>query len=532
MKVIRNNNKIFLPDWHNFKHFTKHSKTDVYYLNICNEVFDALQNSVNKEIFKKLSLNEIKELCCFLTSYFEDIISQTNIWKAFNTKHYELYNTFVTFQNTEEYFEEEINLDDIHFLIWYFVSIKNENSLISPYNAYIIDIVGDIYDVFDKNYDYAPENETLKETYFLNPNETDYYIVRDFIEKVFLCNYLIVADISKRLNNQIEAASLNPKDRHYNQVIYALKDEFLLETKSKLLALGANEWAALVLGKEHNLNKDLLNISKKIFGKFLFKNKIDSKYIYIEHIASSKKFNLLKTSYDGYKDLADDDILTMGIIKWQNEWWFSGISMISPFDANVILDEKDSIESRHAVSFLEDQKSVKENLRKQSDAFLSYNNNSPVAFLKKEEISDFTTNFFDYYNNTLNLNKKVRQKAEERVKKKGYLSTNNDAKLDFENDFEMAIIYFNPKSGIEIYFQICSVLDVKSNPYFDKKDFLNENLGLLINDFYSTEFVNYCYDINKDKVNYLQMFSANELDVLLRFFKNNNYKTIPRQTQI
>ncbi|HAT77140.1 MAG TPA: hypothetical protein DCS19_09935, partial [Flavobacterium sp.] len=77
---------------------------------------------------------------------------------------------------------------------------------------------------------------------------------------------------------------------------------------------------------------------------------------------------------------------------------------------------------------------------------------------------------------------------------------------------------------------ICSVLDLKSNPYFEEEDFRNDNLDLLINDFYSTEFTNYCFDINKDKLDYLKSFSANQLDFFLRFFKNNNFKTIPKQT--
>ena len=76
MKVIKNNNRIFLSDWQKYKPKAINSKTDIYYLNICNKVFEALKNTKNQTIFQKLSLSEVKELCCFLTTYFEDIISE------------------------------------------------------------------------------------------------------------------------------------------------------------------------------------------------------------------------------------------------------------------------------------------------------------------------------------------------------------------------------------------------------------------------------------------------------------------------
>lgn len=533
MKFIKNKNKIFLPDWQKFKPEAINSKTDIYYLSICNKVFDALKNTKNQIIFQKLSLSEVKELSCFLTCYFEDVISQTNIWRAFTTKHYELYNSFVPIENSEEYFEDEINSVDIHFLIWYFVSIINENSFIGISNSYIVDIVEEIYDVFDDNYDDAPENQVLKNYYFLDPDENDYYRVRYFIAKVFFNNYLLKIDVFERFQDEIKSLlSDDIEEGKIDVVLYEYKDQFLLNAKSKLLALGSNEWAAYIVGQNHHLHKDLLNISKKIRGKFLFKNKIDNKYVYIEHIASGKKFNLLKSSYDHYNILKNDAILSIGIIKWQDEWWFSGISAISPFDADLILDEKNSIKSRLDVGFLENENEIRKLLKLQYERFLEYNNNLPLAFLEKNEINIFVNNFYNYYKNKLKLSKKVIEDYNKKVKKKGLLLSDELNPIESEDDFETAIVYFNPNSGIEIYNNICSVLDLKSNPYFEEEDFRNDNLGLLMNDFYSTEFVNYCYDINKDNLDYLKSFSANQLDFILRFFKNNNYKTIPRQTQI
>jgi hypothetical protein len=45
----------------------------------------------------------------------------------------------------------------------------------------------------------------------------------------------------------------------------------------------------------------------------------------------------------------------MGIVKWMDEWWFSGVFVQTPFNAELVLDEKNSLKSRIAVDFLDYQ---------------------------------------------------------------------------------------------------------------------------------------------------------------------------------
>ena len=83
-----NSNKIYIKTWAAFKPYDKQAKTDLYYLKICNEVKQALvknPKSFSLNIF--LEPEEIDTLCCFLTSYFEDVISGTTIWNSFVRRH-------------------------------------------------------------------------------------------------------------------------------------------------------------------------------------------------------------------------------------------------------------------------------------------------------------------------------------------------------------------------------------------------------------------------------------------------------------
>ena len=83
-------NRIFIQQWLDLKPYNKQVATDSYYLKLCNEVKHAIVT--NKQAFvlqRFLDKKEINVLSCFLTSYFEDIISGTNIWNTFVKYHKE-----------------------------------------------------------------------------------------------------------------------------------------------------------------------------------------------------------------------------------------------------------------------------------------------------------------------------------------------------------------------------------------------------------------------------------------------------------
>ncbi|NLN24186.1 MAG: DUF3843 family protein [Bacteroidetes bacterium] len=98
-------------------------------------------------------------MSCFLTSYFEDLISETNIWNSFVRTHQRLYRKQLPFYNLYQYYEEEINPQDISFLIWYFLNTVQEENFITPFNDFIVETAEKIIDVFDKEWEFAPENE-------------------------------------------------------------------------------------------------------------------------------------------------------------------------------------------------------------------------------------------------------------------------------------------------------------------------------------------------------------------------------------
>ena len=168
--------RIYIKDWLELKPYGNQTVTDSYYLKICNEIKKVI--TTNKQSFvlqRYLDNEDINLLSCFLTSYFEDLLSETNIWNSFVRTHQRLYRKQLPFYNLDEYYEEEINPQDISFLIWYFLNTVQEEKFISPFNDFIVETSEKIIDVFDKELEFAPENEYLKTFYQIDQKQNDFY---------------------------------------------------------------------------------------------------------------------------------------------------------------------------------------------------------------------------------------------------------------------------------------------------------------------------------------------------------------------
>ncbi|MDD4727693.1 MAG: DUF3843 family protein [Dysgonamonadaceae bacterium] len=532
------NNKIFIKDWLELKPYDTQTKTDGFYLKTCNDVKRAIVTNKYSFILQRfLGEKDINTLSCFVTSYLEDVISGTNIWQSFVKAHLRLYQKHLPFYALDDYDEQEINTQDVSFLIWYFINTIQKEKLIAPYNEFIVGIAENIMDVLDNAWEYAPENDYLKSFYHIDENEKDFYVARKLINTILFETYLFYPDTSLKLLNQ--EAEIIEKYADNERLLMLLNeniDNSTHNTHTRLLSFKGKEWAAEILGSEHPLKKDFSELSKKISGYFLYKGQ-DEKNIFIEHIASGKKFDLTKKSFDHSDSLkVVDKILFLGIAKWKDEWWFSGVFFDVKFDADIILEEKNSLESRKAVSFLDHQKKKIDTdkiLKGQLLIFKQLNNGSQIAFMPSENIEEFFKEFTNLYNKSLNLSKKVIRETKQRAKDDGYFGEKVLNNVFLEKA-ETGLIFFNPKSGCEIAFDINSAFPLSSNPYYKEEDSEDHLMFLLLDESLSTELAMYCIDNCKDKLAFFKDGIGKEylkdIDFLLRFWKRNNYHTEPSVT--
>jgi hypothetical protein len=227
----------------------------------------------------------------------------------------------------------------------------------------------------------------------------------------------------------------------------------------------------------------------------------------------------------------------MGIARWRDEWWFSGIYFESEFNADLILDEKNSIESRKAVDFLNyKSKETEETIDLQQKAFLAYNNGSPIAFMASEKIENYLNGYIQFYNQSLTHSEKDFEEAWERVRKDGYFGNNEDKSHDFSEIADSGLLFFNPKSGVEMAFAINSAFPLPSNPYFKEEESEDHILHLLMDESISTELAIYCIDNCKTNLPFFREGEGknylNDIDFILRFWKNENYYPKPSITMV
>ncbi len=528
-------NRIYIQQWLDLKPYDKQTPTDNYYLTISNKIFKILYSPDSFILLTYIDKKEIELLACFLASYFEDIISGTNIWNSFSSIHQKLYNKKLPFYNTKEYFDKEINVQDVAFLIWYFLNVIQEEKYIDPHNVFIAKIADRVISVLDDEYEFAPENEQLKSFYSIPEGESDFYKVRTGIDTILFKTWLFYPDSALELAELELEIMEEDDDENLMHYLQETRDSLLHTYNTRLLSLKGKEWAAQILGENHPLANDLLNMSQRIKGFFLYKGQNDED-IFIEHIASGKKFNLSKKSFDHAHLLtAVDTIMYIGIVKWQNEWWFSGVYFQNEFNADLVLNEKNSLESRRQVNFLDhESKDVKETLNQQLNAFLSYNKGSQIAFMPSDEIEQFVKNYTEYFNASLNLSQTEIEDARRRTRNDGLLNTENNSTIDFTEKSETGLVFFNQNSGVEIALNFNETLPFKNNSWYNPEVDGREILDLFISEETSRELAEYCIKHCKNKLPFFKSTSGKlflkDIDFLLRFWKRNSYFTKPSIT--
>lgn len=166
------------------------------------------------------------------------------------------------------------------------------------------------------------------------------------------------------------------------------------------------------------------------------------------------------------------------------------------------------------------------------EAFLKFNKNSLVAIMKENQIQNFIDNFIESYHDNLKLTKKEKEQADSNAKKDGFFGGKNSN--NFEKGNDLMVVFCNPKGGLEFYFEIDKAFSITK--FSSDIEVQEEITRLLMSDEYSTELVHYFLDKNLSKVKILQEKPFKQyidnLDFLLRFWKVDNYETIPKQTII
>ena len=133
--------------------------TDKWYLDFANKLLPLVKQST---MFRDEDFRSQADAAISLSLYLQDAISENGGWKNFMELYSKLYGSYLPFYSlTDEYTIDEINLEDIAFVLWTLKShpaIWNENeyTLFNPLDEGLLALSQAAYDLMDASFEEAP----------------------------------------------------------------------------------------------------------------------------------------------------------------------------------------------------------------------------------------------------------------------------------------------------------------------------------------------------------------------------------------
>ncbi|MBN2486514.1 MAG: DUF3843 family protein [Bacteroidales bacterium] len=514
---------IYVKEWVLSQPYSAPSAVDTYYCELANKIYSIFclpQHNLPSSCLAGLNKDDYGFFALGLTAYLEDIVSGLGLWKVFTDRHKQLYGTLLPFYNvTDDYFEGEVNYHDVCFLVWYFLSVYLKGEIFNPLDSSILDISKDIFEVFEEEYEYAPENERAREFLQLPPDVTDFYEVRKRIEFILMNSYLYritkfeyIFEVSKELGNVPKEEKALAKA--YSQEVY---DRYVIGHVMPLLGFTGKDIFAGILGKTHPLYANVVGLGDKKKGKYVYSSH-DDKYIHFKHIASGTIIPVTRKSIDLNKDILEKVVILMSVVKYAGEWWFSG-ALRSLSEYQDISAEHDPLEDKN---LFDDNLEIKqEQTLSLYQRFVKFNKGSELAYLPNPKEADrFIRDFFAW------IGKKYNGNVPE--------ETGIDLSAAEEFNDVPTLLFFNKNAGIEMLFGYNMVVDDRKNPFFEKDYPEEELLDLLVSEHAGGDLLRYLLERKLIKEfrfpgegNALLM---KNLGFMLYFYKRQNYTGTPNIT--
>lgn len=135
---------------------------DPWYVDFARKLFPIISNS---KAFGRSNLNEQISVTLTVCLYFQDAVAQSGGWKLFADSYRSCYGTPLPFyQLTDTYVPDEVNLEDIAFVLWTFNSHtvifdESEFTIADPFDKAVMDLSQQLYEQMDAAFEEAPINE-------------------------------------------------------------------------------------------------------------------------------------------------------------------------------------------------------------------------------------------------------------------------------------------------------------------------------------------------------------------------------------
>ncbi len=361
--------KIFPTDWLRWKPYDRADETDRYYTDVANRVLKIVCEDAPVDAF--LFSTEYVEAAIRLTCWFEDICSNLGIWRVVNEECSKRYGAPVPFYDMGRYYRGEVNMADVKLILWaYLQHINPRGSLLNPENPAIERLAEKIADLYESEYEYAPENVRLYEFVHNPAIADDWMALRLWLNWFSLYSYVFIGQ-RDRLQEAIE--DLREEEQDIPELIYSLQVNMVYNDKGNLLSLAPPKWCSRITGF-----KQIEKVEKYEASLYVYMGHT-AECLTLKDVFTEKKYDVESTTLVHNGDILKDakagksvfsaDIATDGC-----RYYLSGIMVPAGDVDNPIL--KDELRKHQE---LEEAKAFNKQLYKD---FVKANRGSQYAFVK------------------------------------------------------------------------------------------------------------------------------------------------------
>ena len=443
--------KIYPKEWLELHPYKQTNSVDQYYVGIANEIHKRLYSSTIADAFEEEENIRYTSLC--LAAWFEDVISQTGIWQAFTAECRKRYGTYLPFYPIKgDYFPDEINLEDIRFLLWHHIQYLCRGiSAINPENPGIEQTAQEIYGLLAEEYETAPENERMQEfLYHSAMGEEDFFRYREILDWFhYQCYFNIenVAQYRDEAERLLDDEKITPEMAE--TLIYATRTSLTFKGRRNLLSLTSPEWLALI-GKAHPEHQLWGKVKARENSCYLLE-KEDDEYLYVKDLCSEDEgeFKITKKSLN-LSAIRSREVgkstLICELIYFGNAWWQCGMLLENKYDQKI-------------AEYVDDLTKQKEKTNEKAtfhDFIKASGGKSFVFCQSQEEISDFLLN------------------------KMGY-GLKEDLDIPRIHTETGAMLMANSHTGLHIQFKLCECIKSPDNPYYNKEEAEKNAIMFIVN---------------------------------------------------
>lgn len=359
--------KIYPQQWRQIHPFATPMSTDQYYAQLASRVAETLKRSLLNEAFE--TTEDLTDTAIRITAWFEDIISNLGIWRTVNEVCSKRHGKPLPFYDTDSYYPNEPNIEDISLLLWDAVEALHPYRFMNPENPAIMEASVALCELFDEEYPTAPETEELYEFLHNEQQLQDYWHVRK------LCDWLSLrAYISKRqydhwqetVEEQLED---NNSPMNEGMISYAILTDLTFRGKHNLLSLTAPQWLAritnhLELNELLFLNPSHYMLIGENATQFLMRNMATDEELAIE------KDSFSEDEFVSHYPKVGDTVFFCSLVRFNGKYYQCGI-MAQNQKSNI---KQDLIDEEKRKSRLTEKGS--------QSLFLKASDGKPVVFCK------------------------------------------------------------------------------------------------------------------------------------------------------